>query len=82
MKKPTPQRGMNVRQLTEISRYSVRASRNLLLISGGVAHVNAKKPTPQRGMGFLISQISVRLFAAKRQKVAVHACVRRKLGVE
>ena len=53
-RKPTPLRGMNVRQLTEISRRAVRASRNLLLISGGVVGANAKKPTPHCGVGFLI----------------------------
>jgi hypothetical protein len=42
----------------------VRASRNLLLISGRVAYANARKPTPLRGMDVRqlteISRYSVR----------------------
>lgn len=72
---------MNVRQFSEISRRA-RASRNLLLISGRVAGANARSPPRKRDGLPYIALISVRLFAAKRQKVAVHACVWRKLGVE
>ena len=58
-RKPIPQCGMNVRQFSEISRRAVRASRNLLLISGRVAGANARKPTPQAGWASLYLYLTV-----------------------
>ena len=41
-----PQSGMDKQQDAEISRLTVRASRNLLLISGRVDSVNAQEARP------------------------------------
>ena len=45
-KKTAPQGGTDKQQNTEISRFTVRASRNLLLISGRIDSVNAQEARP------------------------------------